>query len=149
MLMTGLINQELVKTLCNSCKLPFVQAKAQLPSDLIERVERFCTPSTVYVCGPGCSDCNGTGVRGRTVVSEVMMPNKGFMKAFREKGKADARAYWVDHMGGITKNAHLIRLMNMGCVDPLHGERDICTLDEDEITPVSYTHLTLPTSDLV
>lgn len=134
MLMTGLINQELVKTLCNSCKLPFVQAKAQLPTDLIERVERFCTPDTVYVCGPGCAECNGTGVHGRTVVAEVMMPNKGFMKAFREKGKADARAYWVDQMGGITKNAHLIRLVNQGCVDPLHGERDICTLDEDEIT---------------
>ncbi|MCC9290093.1 ATPase, T2SS/T4P/T4SS family [Pseudomonas aeruginosa] len=134
MLMTGLIYQELVQTLCNSCKLPFVLAKAQQPSDLIERVERYCTPSTDYVCGPGCSDCNGTGVRGRTVVSEVMMPNQGFMKAIREKGKADARAYWVDHMGGITENAHLIRLMYMGCVDPLHAERDICTLDEDEFT---------------
>ncbi|NMX77863.1 Flp pilus assembly complex ATPase component TadA [Pseudomonas sp. WS 5532] len=134
MLMTGLINQELVKTLCDHCKVPFDSVRDRYTEDLVERVEKFCKPEQVFGCGPGCSHCNYTGVANRTVVAEVMMPTKAFMKQYRDKDKAEARVYWVKEMGGITKNDHLVRLINQGRVDPLHGEREVCTLDEDEIT---------------
>jgi hypothetical protein len=35
-------------------------------------------------------------------------------------------------MGGITKNQHLLRLVNQGQVDPCMRERGVYALDEDE-----------------
>ncbi|MOA64721.1 hypothetical protein D3C78_1908620 [compost metagenome] len=48
--------------------------------------------------------------------------------------KAEAKAYWVHTMGGVTKNAHAIRQLNAGLIDPFMVEGDVGPLDEDFMT---------------
>ena len=132
--LTGLINQCLVPTLCPDCKVPFDPARfTAYDADVVVRVRRFCTPNTVFIAGDGCAKCRSTGVAGRAVIAEVIAPNQEFMRLFREEGKAAAVAYWRTHLGGITKTDHLIRTINSGVVDPRHGENEVGLLDDQPV----------------
>lgn len=130
-LLTGMINQSLLPKLCPHCRRRFADHRQELEPSLVERVERTCTAETVFVRGPGCSHCRHTGVFGRSVVAEVLMPTLRFMRMFREQGPAEARNYWVKHMSGITKHAHAIRRINEGVFDPAAAEIVIGPLDMD------------------
>jgi len=133
-LITGLINQNLMRKVCPKCRRPYLDHKSSLAEDLVERIEKTCQVENVFLRGIGCDDCNGTGISGRIIGAEVVMPTKRFMQVFKNEGKNEAREYWVKEMQGITKNQHMIRWINAGLVDPLLGERNVCALDEDLIT---------------
>lgn len=133
-LFKGFINQSLTRVLCKSCRVPFTSGRSELSVDLQDRIQRFCTPSTVYLRGPGCQACSGKGITGRTVVAEILLPNLEFMRVYRTQGKAEAKAYWVRDMRGITKMQHAIRLINEGIADPFLIEGDVGPLDEDFMT---------------
>lgn len=130
-LFKGFVNQSLTRVLCNQCKVPYHKERHRLSPDLQDRIEKFCTPDTVYLRGTGCDACSGKGVTGRTVVAEVLLPNLEFMRVFRNVSKAEAKVYWVREMGGITKIQHAIRLINSGVADPFLIEGDVGSLDED------------------
>jgi len=132
-LVKGFINQSLTRVLCPKCKIPYRDGRQNLTPDLQDRVERFCTPDTVFLKGPGCTHCKGKGISGRTVIAEVLIPNIDFMRVFKQS-KAEGKAYWVQKMGGITKNAHAIRQLNAGLIDPFMVEGDVGPLDEDYMT---------------
>lgn len=132
-IVTGLINQNLAPTLCMHCKAPWTgRVSASITPDLVARVNLKCKPEGVFVRGPGCERCRYTGIAGRTVIAEVIIPNLAFMRTFREKGKAEARAHWIANMGGITKLQHVIRRIDEGLIDPEIGEKSIGLLDEDD-----------------
>jgi general secretion pathway protein E len=137
-LVTGLINQSLAPVSCPKCRRPYVRYKKEVPDDVQERIERFCRPEAVYLRGNdiGCPECNGRGFKGRQVVAECIVPNQRLMNEYRNSGASAARSFWVKELGGITKCAHLARLVNAGVVDPMLGEQKVCTLDEDELTLV-------------
>ncbi len=130
-LMTGLVNQSLVRRVCIHCRKPYREYKHLLADDLAARIEQTCHPEQVWLKGEGCAHCKGTGIAGRMVIAEVIVPNKDFMTVFKTQGKPEAVEYWVRHLHGITKNQHLIRRINEGLIDPLHGERDVGPLDAD------------------
>ncbi|WP_323025683.1 GspE/PulE family protein [Castellaniella sp.] len=125
-----LVNQSLARTLCPHCRIKFSDHSHQVDDALGARIERFCTPDTVYLRGPGCDKCLG-GINGRTVVAEVCSPTRGLMEAY-QKSKFAAYDYWKAH-GGITKCSHLTRRINEGLIDPAMGELDVCLLDTDEL----------------
>jgi type II secretory ATPase GspE/PulE/Tfp pilus assembly ATPase PilB-like protein len=127
----GLVNQSLTRVLCKACKVPFERFKGPISADLKTRIQTHCIVEQVFMKGDGCSECNGRGVVGRTAIAEIIQPDLAFMRKFRDHGKAEAQAFWVNEQGGVTKNAHLLKRINEGMVDPSHGERDICALDED------------------
>lgn len=127
----GLVNQSLARVLCPQCKVPYSAGHSQLSSDLRQRIEHRCEPSTVFLKGEGCPHCRQRGIVGRTAIAEVLAPDFEFMRVFREKGKAEAQNWWVQERGGITKNAHMIERINEGVLDPYQAERDVCRLDED------------------
>lgn len=133
-LVKGLVNQSLTRVLCKHCKTPYLESRASVSVDLRHRIETRCIPEQVFVKGEGCTLCNHRGVSARTAIAEIVQPDLAFMRIYREKGKADAQAFWVNEQGGITKNAHLLRRVNEGLVDPFMGERDVCALDEDVMT---------------
>ncbi|WP_375122206.1 GspE/PulE family protein [Pseudomonas sp. LW8] len=130
-LVKGLVNQSLTRVLCKACKVPFERFKGPISADLKTRIQTHCIVEQVFMKGDGCSECNGRGVVGRTAIAEIIQPDLAFMRKFRDHGKAEAQAFWVNEQGGVTKNAHLLKRINEGMVDPSHGERDICALDED------------------
>jgi type II secretory ATPase GspE/PulE/Tfp pilus assembly ATPase PilB-like protein len=133
-LIKGLVNQSLTRVLCPHCKTPYLPRRQEVASDVRERIESLCIPEQVYLKGSGCAHCRGRGVINRTAIAEIILPDLPFMRTFRDQGKAEAQVFWVREQGGITKNAHLIHRINEGLVDPTHGERDVCQLDEDRMT---------------
>lgn len=130
-LVKGLVNQSLTRVLCPSCKTPYERGANSIASDLRARIEKHCIPEHVFFQGEGCSHCNNRGIIRRTAIAEIIQPNLAFMRCFREHGRAEAQAFWVREQGGVTKNAHLIERINEGMIDPSHGERDVCQIDDD------------------
>ena len=133
-LMKGLVNQALTRVSCPQCRIPYLEGRDRVTADLRARVESLCIPEQVYLKGDGCSHCKGRGITGRTAIAEIIIPDIGFMRTFRDKGKAEAQAFWVHERGGVTKNAHLIQRINAGLIDPQLAERDVCQLDDDVLT---------------
>ena len=133
-LIKGLVNQSLTRVLCAHCKTPYLPRRLELSIDLRTRVESMCIPEQVFLKGEGCTHCQGRGVTNRTAIAEIIQPDLAFMRKYRAQNKAEAQVFWVGEQGGITKNAHLIQRINEGLVDPTHGERDVCQLDEDMAT---------------
>lgn len=129
-LVAGLINQSLARLLCPHCKRPWRTEAFKYAPELVERVNRFCTPETVFARGAGCEHCDGQGTRGRQVIAEVIAPSLDFMQCFVHRGKAAARDYWIREMSGISKTAHLIRRINAGVIDPFIGEFEVGPIDE-------------------
>lgn len=129
----GFINQALTAVLCDNCKLPYLSNIDNVTSDLQERISKTCIVENVFIKGPGCVHCRYKGFVARTVCAEVIRPTLPFMRIFRDKGKAEARAYWVSKMNGITKVAHAIHGINSGRLDPRAVEADVEQLDTDII----------------
>lgn len=133
-LVKGLVNQSLTKVLCRNCKIPYLKMRHLLDRNLRARIEESCIPEQVRLAGDGCRECQGRTVVSRAAIGEIIMPNLHFMRKMRENGKPEALAYWINEQGGITKNAHLLQRINEGVIDPRHGERDVCPLDDDKVT---------------
>ncbi len=135
-LVRGLIYQALVPILCDKCRIPFREQSGRLPSPIADRVRRYCDAgASVYLHNEqGCTDprCR-KGLKGRSVVAEVVSPTQDLLDAFRTKGKAAARAEWLTNQHGITRAAHVTKLIREGLVDPVHGESMVCRLDYDDI----------------
>ena len=129
-LFIGLISQRLVQVLCPHCRRPWSAVEGDLTDLQRQLVSENCRTDAVFFRhDPGCAHCH-RGVVGRSVIAEVIRPNAPFMRIYQTQGKLAARAYWVNEMQGITRNAHLLHHINAGNVDPLAGHR-VSPLDED------------------
>lgn len=132
-LVIGLINQSLAKILCTACKIPFIGNESNVPEDVLARIynTEALNQKSIFLRGTGCEHCNNTGITGRTVIAEVLLPSKEFMKEFKDGGYVSARSYWLEKMNAKTKYAHLISKINDGIIDPVLAERDVCLLDDE------------------
>ena len=141
----GLIAQRLVQTLCPACRKGWDDVRETLTEDDRELVETYCDTATVAFrnhagCqAPGCWH----GITGRKVIAEVIRPDARFMQLYREQGKLAARSYWVHHMDGITRGAHLMRYIAAGEVDPIDADK-LSPLDEDTLNLLPPEALALP-----
>lgn len=129
----GMVNQSLVPLNCAHCRRPYSRFSRLVPAKTRARVERFCDPSKVYLKGGdrGCVHCSGRGMKGRTVVAEMMEPNEAFFGVYARDGAAKARKHWIENLDGMTKSMHLAKLVEAGIVDPVIGETEVCLLSED------------------
>ncbi|MGS6356233.1 ATPase, T2SS/T4P/T4SS family, partial [Enterobacter hormaechei] len=150
-LLIGLISQRLVPTLCPECRISWQDKVASLTleeKDWLEKycnIEGICSTDKLYFHNPeGCEACTqvveingqvrgkvGQGIRGRTVIAEVIETNNRLFKLLKTDGKVAARQYWINHMQGISRVRHVLHKINEGLVDPLMANR-IIPLDEDE-----------------
>ena len=73
----GVIAQRLVRLICKICKEPSV------PDEDLRRRMQF--PEGQYFKGAGCKNCEGTGYRGRTIISEIMLMSPRIRKAIMER----------------------------------------------------------------
>lgn len=156
-IMVGLISQRLVQTLCQNCKEPWRVKAPELPSDVKERLEKYCqedgvcSPDKLWFRHPeGCGYCQqkieltghivSRGVTGRSIVAEVIRPDARFMSFYLSHGSAIARQYWLTKLGGISRRMHLLHKLAKGEVDPLDGDL-VCPLDEDELLSSEVPHV--------
>jgi general secretion pathway protein E len=67
----GILAQRLVRVLCAACREPFV-APTELVNEL--RLRRYLATKEIRFYHPGgCSECNGTGYKGRTTILELLV----------------------------------------------------------------------------
>jgi len=76
----GVVAQRLVRRICTQCKIAFAA------SDEEKAVLGIQRPLTLYKgLGESCSNCNGTGYKGRIAVHEIMIVTKE-IRVLIEKG---------------------------------------------------------------
>lgn len=120
-----LIYQALLPKLCPHCKIPM--ASASIEKDLAVRINAVATPnSTIFFRGTGCDKCNN-GIKGKTVVAEVILPDFAMLKCFAEGRSIDALQHWIDH-GGKLIVEHGIEKMCKGDVSPHDVEHVVGTM---------------------
>ena len=116
----GVMAQRLVRTICSECKEEYVpQAAVIKRSKLLYQAGR----TKVYQ-GKGCEICNNTGYKGRTTITELLIPNERIKELIVEKSptslikneamKQGMRTLRQDGLGkvlrGITTLSEVIRV---------------------------------------
>lgn len=135
-ILSGMICQRLLKTLCPSCKKPFNQISEKFKTEHLtfnEDVRRFSglvDLNDAYVLGDGCPKCKQSGFSGRTVVAEVVVSDRKIMSYIRSGNIPDAIAYWKAEQGGMSMIDHAILKIKQGVVDPFVTEDELGPLDE-------------------
>ena len=134
--LTGVSYQRLLPILCPSCKRPLLPHMAELPGDLVARLERICKKEEMErLClrGDGCPACDGMGLFAQKVAAEVIpMTDPHLVELVRANAMDEAQRYWVEDMQGMTHIAHARARVLCGEVDPrLAEERLGTTLDAD------------------
>ena len=93
-----LVYQNLVPRLCECCKVPAAKATEQMFPIALKAVmrDRFgLDPDRMFVTNPeGCEKCDGTGEDGRTVICEVIRPDRTMRQLFKDGLDAKAEDHW-------------------------------------------------------
>ncbi|KAF1080042.1 MAG: Type IV fimbrial assembly, ATPase PilB [Candidatus Rifleibacterium amylolyticum] len=77
----GIMAQRLVRTICEECKEEY-----QPPPAVIKRSKLLYQAGKTRVFqGKGCLKCNQTGYRGRTTITELLIPNERIKELIVEK----------------------------------------------------------------
>lgn len=133
-ILSGLICQRLLKTLCD-CKRPlksmFEHYKEHRPNfeEDQSRLSSVLDLDEVFVQGPGCPSCNNTGIKGRTVVAEVVVTDNTMMGLIHAGKIGEAVEYWKREHKGMTMVEHAILKASKGLVDPFLSESIVGPLD--------------------
>jgi len=78
--LVGVVAQRLVRLICKYCK-------QEVPPNP-ELALRLNVPDNKFYAGQGCKNCESTGYRGRTVISEIMLLSPRIQKAIMERADA-------------------------------------------------------------
>jgi general secretion pathway protein E len=81
--LNAIVAQRLVRRLCVSCRTPFAPPQA-LIDQLGLAALAACEHATLFAAH-GCSACEGTGYRGRTVIAEVLVISEAVRRAILER----------------------------------------------------------------
>jgi type II secretory ATPase GspE/PulE/Tfp pilus assembly ATPase PilB-like protein len=138
--LTGLVSQRLVRTLCPECSESLILKRppAGFPAGVVKRLQAIAkrpgAPKlNMRITGPGCEHCKG-GVTGRSVVAETIATTQELLGTMRQEGVAAARQYWLNKMGGLTLVAHAAEKVFEGAVDPRDAERIVGRLEGHGLT---------------
>lgn len=77
----GVNAQRLIRTICSSCSEEFVPAPAVIKHSKL----LYQAGKTKVFQGKGCNACNQTGYRGRTTITELLLPNERTKELIVEK----------------------------------------------------------------
>jgi len=130
---SGIVFQRLVPLLCAKCALSLEDtgSKERIGPQLLRRVLALSGEDSarVRLRGKGCEACAGTGLVGRTLCAEILVPDDSFLSLMNAGLEDQAREHWV-HAGaslnaqlGGTAMAHAIQKMRLGLLDPRDIER--------------------------
>jgi type II secretory ATPase GspE/PulE/Tfp pilus assembly ATPase PilB-like protein len=117
--MRGLISQALVPVLCPHCREPIRNHPEILDLNLHQDVDL----DMAFVTGAGCERCGGLGSVSQALITEVVIPDRGFVERIRAGEGESARDYlaqrWKNR--GLMGVEHALRLVNSGLVDPVEA----------------------------
>jgi len=133
--MTGMVFQHLVRTLCPECKRPLAGNEKDYDPSVVDRVRKIFRPGTpeyAAICIEGnthCEACDGVGIAGRTVCAEVVLLDPKMLTEMRTNGVESARDYWLENYKGHTYLDHALTKMKAGEVSPQAIEDRLGPLD--------------------
>ena len=129
-LIKGLVSQRLFRRLCPHCRVS-VKERENDPSFNRLRVALgdFGIENT-FIRGPGCKACNGTGVKGRMCVPEIVLPDATFLEMMVKGETKRAIDYWTADLGGRTLKEAAMERMLKGFIDLDEVERWCGLLDQ-------------------
>jgi type IV pilus assembly protein PilB len=77
----GVMAQRLIRTICEECKEEYIPAAAVIKRSKL----LYQAGKTKVFRGKGCQNCNQTGYRGRTTVTELLVPTERIKELIVEK----------------------------------------------------------------
>ena len=119
--------QKLIPVNCSHCKIP---ASGNLPEDYLGFIhKKFGIPSDhMTIQNPkGCDHCKGHGLRGQTVIAEIIAPDSEILKLVREGRDMEAEELYrsrrtapftSEDMEGKTAYEHGLYKVAIGLIDP-------------------------------
>lgn len=152
-LLTSLIAQRLVKTLCPHCAIPLIGNEDRLSSMLIGNLQTwtqngpFPDLSRVRLRGPGCPHCRHQGIKGRTVISQVIPTDEELLGWMLDQGAAVSRRQYMARANAeIDIVTHGILKILVGEIDPhsfIEAGLTMATTDTIPPRPVGLRPLTM------
>ncbi len=129
-LIKGLVSQRLFRKLCPHCRMS-VKERPNDPSfnRLRTALGDFGVENT-FIRGAGCKACNGTGVKGRMCVPEIILPDAIFLEMMVKGETKRAIDYWTADLGGRTLKEAAMERMLKGFIDLDEVERWCGLLDQ-------------------
>jgi general secretion pathway protein E len=107
--LNGVIAQRLVRTLCTTCREPH----EALPA-LLERLEIPSSGKCMLFRPKGCTECNGTGYRGRSAIVEVLPITDAVRNAILRSADASQILNLAIESGMQTMRAHGLKKVLSG-----------------------------------
>ncbi len=132
-IMRGLISQRLFRKICPECR---VSIKKRMKDPMFKRLEMAFGDygiENTYLRGPGCKNCNNTGVIGRLCVPEIILPDGHLLKLLVENETREAIDYWISELNGRPLREAAIERMLKGKIDLEEVERWCGLLDQRPI----------------
>jgi len=106
----GVVAQRLVRTICPDCKEEYIPARDSLARLNLDQDE---LPFKFYR-GAGCSTCNNTGFKGRTIIEEIMVMGPKIRELIQSSATADTVREAAMAMGMNTLGMSGIKKIEMG-----------------------------------
>ena len=125
----GLVSMRLFKKLCPYCREPLNEHHDHNAYNRVKDAFGDLGLNQVYIRGPGCEHCNGTGTIGRIKAGEIIMTNSEFLSLALAGETEKALKYWLEKMNGRTLKEAAIELMLRGIIGVDELERWVGLLD--------------------
>lgn len=107
--LVGIIAQRLVKLNCKFCSQPIKLSQKELDYCKITDPDNY-----TFTKGAGCPNCNGSGLKGRTAVHEVLVMDRGLREMITSKCSVDEMRDYAISVGLSTLKDECIRLLKEG-----------------------------------
>ncbi len=146
----GLMYQSLVPKLCLDCRVSAEEWLArgrdrdQRRKDSVNRARTALQDSGIdlsnifYRGDKHCERCGGSGVIGRTVMAEIVMPDDVMIFHLSKGEYGDARHHWLQNLDGRPVRQHGIDLIASGTVSPADVEWQIGLLTDSSTQSSSH-----------
>ena len=118
----GVLGQRLVRRVCTACRERFAPDEEVL-GHLHRELGEW--PDPLFYHGTGCSECNGTGYRGRIAIHELMLVDEGVRGLILERAPGTAMRQYIGENMQSFRQAGWLKVV-----------RGVTTLDE--INRVTY-----------
>jgi type II secretory ATPase GspE/PulE/Tfp pilus assembly ATPase PilB-like protein len=135
---SGIVYQRLVPLLCPKCSIPLAKGSSRLPQTTLYRLQQVADFATdnIHVKGDGCPHCKMTGIGGRTIVAEFLIPDRVLLGHMAKNQYQEAEQHWLRNRtlamrDGVTVLSHALHKMKKGLIDPSDVETYVALLTQD------------------
>ncbi|WP_321959255.1 ATPase, T2SS/T4P/T4SS family [Burkholderia cenocepacia] len=127
-LFAGFMGQRILPILCKTCRRPLDPVR-DLPPHIARALPSWGDVATMNVRGPGCTDCDGSGVADRKAVAEVIVATPDLLDDLRERGAAvAARNHRARPGSDLSMLENAMKFVLAGEADPVDVHRSVAEI---------------------